>query len=309
MEVRVPAAIGMRGYCIKLRRRGDASPLPINTPGLQCSVPEFFQKFFLEHTSATTNEQKERMWFFEEKQRGNRGDSQGYIRYGTFGFEAHIVDGKTKERNYLRKTTDVEQIPLFYDLWFPEGAHFALMAFQSFQGRSCKELVYSKMREDFEGKNPGFSLGFSRLMPALDSRSPFGEAPVKRIVFRRRRVSADDADNYLPKNEIFDVEVSIKAQGRGILGKLSFFLDKMKAPDSGLLSYEGKTYEEALAEVKIGKKIRRIGLTDSEGDFGIIDLTENINFGPDGHPELLSISCEVRDILKVFHDFLREEKS
>lgn len=305
----MPAAIGMRGYCIKLRRRGDASPLPISSPGLQLPVAEFFRNFFAEHKAATTNEQKERMWFFEEKQRGNLGDSQGYIRYGTFGFEAHIVDSKTKRLNYLRKTTDVDQIPLFYDLWFPQGANFGLMAFQSFQGRSCKELVYSKMREDFESKNPGFSLGFSKLMPARNARSPFGDAPVKRIVFKRRKISADDADNYLPKNEVFDLEVSIKAQGRGILGKLSFFLERMKAKDSGLLVYEGKTYEEALAEVRIGNKIRRVGLTDSEGDFGIIDLTESVKFGRDGHPDFLSISGEVRDILKGFYEILRDEKT
>ncbi len=304
----MPAAIGMRGYCIRLVRRGEPELLPIHSCELREPVSEFFQKFFSDHASATTNEQKERMWFFEERQRGNRGDSQGYIHYGTFGYQAPIIDSKTKKRNYLRKTTDAEQIPLFYDLWFPDGVSFGLMAFQSFQGRSCKELVYNKIRENFEEKNPGYSLGFRKLMPTQNSLSPFGDAPVKRLVLKRRRVSPDDAENYLGKIESVDLELTLSAQGRGNLGKLSWFIKKMKDTGSGVLTYEGKDYEEAFVEVKIGKKTRRVGLTDAEGDFGVIDITDNVEFGPDGHPMYTSINSEIREILKKFHEILQGEE-
>ncbi|MCZ8141227.1 MAG: hypothetical protein O9273_06135 [Acetobacteraceae bacterium] len=306
--IKVPAAIGVRGYCVRLLRRGEPKFLPIHSRELREPVAEFFQKFFLDHASSTTNEKKERMWFFEELQRGNRGDSQGYIHYGTFGYQAAIIDSKTKKRNYIRKITDAEQIPLFYDLWFPDGALFGLMAFQSFQGRSCKELVYNKMREIFEEKNPGYTLGFRKLMPTQDSSSPFGDAPVKRLVLKRRSVSSDVAENYLGKIESVDLELTLSAQGRGSLGKLSHFVKKMKDTGSGILTYEGKDYEEALVEVKIGKKIRRIGLTDAEGDFGVIDITDNVEHGPDGHPTYTSVSSEIREILMKFHEILRDEK-
>ncbi len=305
----VPSAIGLRAYCVRLFRKGEAKLLPLNDNPWREAVPEFFQAFFANHSSsATMNQEKERMWCFEEIQRGNDGDSQGYIHYGTFGFEENFVDGKSRKKRFLRKPTDVGEIPLFYDLWFPVNSPFGFMAFQSFAGRSCKDIIYRKIREDFETKYPGYSLGFRKLMPAVDATSPFGNAPVKSLVFKRKKESSDDAENYLSSVDSWDLELSIKAQRRGSLGKLSEIIQKLRKTDSGLITFEGVAYDEALADVRVGSKIRRVGLSDAEGDFGVIDLTDKIEIAGNGHPAFHSIAREVREILENFEYVLRKDE-
>lgn len=305
----VPSAIGLRAYCVRVFRKGEAKLLPLNDNPWREAVPEFFQAFFANHSSsATMNQEKERMWYFEELKRGNRGDSQGYIHYGTYGFEANFVDGKSRRKRFVRTPSDVEVIPLFYDLWFPVNSPFGLMAFQSFAGRSCKEIVSNRIRENFEARYPGYSLGFRKLMPAVDPKSPFGDAPVKNLLFKRRKMSSDDAENYMSGVDSWDLELSIKAERRGSLGKLFEIMQRLKKTDSGLVTFDGVDYEEALADVRIGSKIRRVGLSDAEGDFGVIDLTDKIEIAANGHPAPHSIIQEVRGILENFDHILRREE-
>ncbi len=70
----------------------------------------------------------------------SRADPEGGIRtsltinYGTHGFESRLKDVKTRREKYKRESTDLEEIPLYFQIWSPSSSQYAIIAFQSFQG-------------------------------------------------------------------------------------------------------------------------------------------------------------------------------
>ena len=127
--------------------------------------PQFITQFAVLHSTVTQNADRERSWYFEVKDSRGPGTSKGYVHYGTFGFESNFVDTNTKKHNYRRKVTDIEEIPLFFEFWYPTKSTHIFAVFQSFQGRSCIQLVMSEMQESFEKANPGFVIVFKKLLP------------------------------------------------------------------------------------------------------------------------------------------------
>jgi len=186
------SAIGIRVYEISVSKGGAKQP--INRGSLQ--VAKFVSKFISKHRTSVQNSEMERSWYFELCEEDGEGNCRGYVHYGTFGFESNFVDAKTKTQNYRRKKTDVEEIPLFFEFWFPEDENFGYVAFQSFQGRSCINLVMADMKAAFERQSPEVKFLFRKLVPG-DSSNTFKNAPVKQFRLIKRNAPGDLADRYL----------------------------------------------------------------------------------------------------------------
>ena len=296
------SSIGARAYQITLRKKGDYSVLDFGGGGIVISPPKFVTDFVAQHTGVVKNAERERSWFFEEKVQGSPGNSKGYVNYGTFGFESNFVDSKTKKLNYKRKTTDTEEIPLFYDIWYPPNASYILCAFQSFQGRSCITLVMTTMQEEFQVKNPGYLLNFRKLLPT-DSSGGLFNFEVQKLTLIKRDASPDLADKYFharPAEPVM-IEMSMTAKRRSSLGMLGTITHALRTRSPGLVTHDGIVFTDATAAIRVGGRTRQVGILGASGDAGVIDLTDAVTCAPNGHPTLDSISKEVRDILKDFH--------
>lgn len=130
----------------------------------------------------------------------------GYINYGTHGFESKFKDVKTRKEKYSRKATDLEEIPLYFQLWAPDDSKLALIAFQSFQGRSCVTFVRIAMMADFEKQHPEYALTFAVVAPAA---AMLANAPVRTVTFVKPMVSKDKADRYLLGRSVDEVEYEV----------------------------------------------------------------------------------------------------
>jgi hypothetical protein len=252
----MPTAIGIRVYLITLRHKQNRrKQVSFNDPGLMSSGPKFIDDFVSTHVDAMDNEDRDRSWYMEEKEHVGLGSSRGYIHYGTYGFESNFIDNKTKVRNYRRRVTDVEEIPLFFEFWCPPKTDHAFAAFQSFQGRSCIHLVTHRMEELFEAKNPDYVLRFKKLLPNDVSASAYYSAPVKRLWLIKRNYSADLAEKYLPSKPPRDVnfEISLTAKRKSSLGPFSNFAGAgfLKGAD-GVIVHEGISFNDAVAEINVG---------------------------------------------------------
>ena len=193
------ASIGIRVYKITVNKKGNSARLPFSDKSIVLSPSRFVSDFIKRHPSPTRDDELERSWYFEQKEETSTGSSRGYVHYGTFGFESKLKDSSTKRLNYKRKVTDVEEIPLFYEFWFPPASDFGFVAFQSFSGRSCISMIMTLMREEFFKKNDGISLQFERLIPSDGEGSLFFNSPVKRLRLYKRNVSSDIADRILTR--------------------------------------------------------------------------------------------------------------
>lgn len=299
------SAIGIRVYQlnVKLKHKQKTPSLSLYSADLASAVPTFISRFIAANVLVVKNDTVERSWFFEQKYGDKAGNSRGYVHYGTFGFESNLIDAKTKERKYRRQTTDIEEIPLYYEFWFPEGSDMGFVAFQSFQGRSCIQLVMDKIKEEFDKENPKHTLFYSKLLPN-DARS-LAAAPVKRVRLISRSPSTDLADRYFGDEapDEFDVELSISAKRKMSLGKLGSLLRSTSARKS-VITYGGIQFPEAVADIRVGKKTRKVGVVGIGSDAGVIDLTDNIKRGADGHPTFKSLEVEVDEILRDFYETL-----
>jgi len=302
------SAIGLRVYQISVHRKRNPKPLGLTSGDLPIDVPTFITEFVKRHNNSTQNDEMERSWYFEAKDEDGPGNNKGYVHYGTFGFESNFVDTKTKKRNYRRRTTDVEEIPLFYEFWCPENSSFGFAAFQSFQGRSCITLVTSKLREDFEERNKGFTLSFQKILPNDVRGSAYYSAPVKHLRLIKRKTKGDIADRYFDEGspDEIDLEIVMSARRKESLGALGSLLGSVKSSERSVLTYRGIEFPEAVAEVRVGKKIRRVGVLGINSDAGAIDLTDSIKRGPDGHPTYESLRHETSNILLDFYDTVRK---
>lgn len=300
------STISVRVYQINIHRRGDRTQLPFKADAGGAPVPAYVTNFISEHSESTEDLERERSWYFEHKVGLGAGSSKGYIHYGTFGFESHLVDSKTKKANYKRKTTDSEIVPLYYEFWHPPESNYMFAVFQSFQGRSCVHLVMEKMQELFEATYPGFLLQFKKLIPTGSDGSVYGDYPVQKLTFIKRNVSSDIADQYTGArpSEPAHLEVSLVARRRGNLGIFRSITTGLKQNDDGMIIHDGLKFDEATANIRVGKRTRPVGLFGGNSDAGVIDLSNSVKRGENGHPDFDSIEGECNEILKDFYETL-----
>jgi hypothetical protein len=302
----MPSSIGLRFYEVTVIRRADSAAVRLNDPQLVKQVPAFIADFVSHNASVTLRHEIERSWYLEEREAENTGISRGIVHYGTYGFESNFVDSRTKQTNYRRQIHDVEEIPLFYEFWCPPESDFGLLAFQSFQIRSCVTVVTQALRDHFQLSNPAYYLRVRKLMPADVKGSAYYRSPVKRIRLIKRRAPKDVTDRYFTRQGDggADFEIAIAARRNGTLGPLAAVGDKIKPQAGGVLRYDGIEFDEALAEVMIGGRRRRVGVFGLSADTGVIDVSDAVEKGPDGHPVFSSMKTEVRELMDDFHKVL-----
>jgi hypothetical protein len=298
------SAIGFRCYKFTIHKKRNTTELSFDDDELEFAPAPFISNFIQNHVAPVQNEERERSWYFQEKSSSGAGSSAGYVRYGTFGFESDFVNTRTKRKNYRRKVDDVEEIPLFYEFWCPDGADYGLTAFQSFQGRSCIGLVMENISETFEVANPGYSMRFRKLLPNDNSGALYSKAPVKQLRFIKRKASRDITDRYFESSidaEV-DFEVSFSARRRQNIGPLGSISKSLSRDErTGLVLHDGIQFNEAVALIRVGKKYRPVGIFGMSSEAGVIDVTDDIVKGVDGHPTFESLQKQAGAILTDFH--------
>ncbi|MGU3577081.1 hypothetical protein ACLBWZ_16320 [Brucellaceae bacterium C25G] len=294
--------IGVRIYRITIRKKGEKEALEIGPNSAPCDFIEYATDFVNRKIVPTTESDAQRTWFFEPIETNSIRTIHGYINYGTHGFESRFKDIKTKKEKYKRQSSDLEEIPLYFQIWVPSSSTFAFIAFQSFQGRSCIGHVQKSLSIDFQTIHPDYALTFKVMAP---DAAIVDTAPVKSVTFLQPRKFSDSADGYFLGKKIdeYQYDVTIRAKKRG--GVLSTYKDlkTLVTPDaSGFVEFDGDVYEGVKADVDIGKKRRVVGIYGSGLDAGLIDVTENVTTDKSGHPIFSSIAAEVDSLMEEFFD-------
>ena len=149
------------------------------------------------------------------------------------------------------------------------------------------------------------------MLPVDTAGGIYQTAPVKSLRLIKRNASSDIADMYLssrPPNA-FDFELIITAKRKGILGKLGPLTNSLKDDRGGVVTHDGISFEEAVAEIQVGGRTRRVGVFGHNGDAGVIDLSNDVKRGLDGHPTFEFMVKELGDLLKDFQAVLSGKQS
>lgn len=293
-------AIGLRFYRITVRRKGDQDQRPIGPGGDPCDFYEYTEGFIKRRIDPTEETSEPRTWYFDPLKTNSIRAHHGHINYGTHGFESKLKDAKTKKPKYDRQASDLEEIPLYFQVWCPSESTFAIAAFQSFGGRSCVGFVRAAMANDFRKLYPEYVLGFKALVPA---QALVDEAPVKSLTFIKPHRSSDPADRMLGRQpDELDYQLTVRAKARNaFLGRFKDLNSTLGANKDGLVEFDGREYEGVRADVKIGKKRRSVGLFGFGVDGGLIDVSDDVKREISGHPQLQSISTEVDELMEELY--------
>lgn len=298
----MPAAIGLWFYQLQPYPERGRTPIPAaDLAGTSFGV--FLRDFVSKHSRVTQDDDKQRVWYFDPPKTNKPGEVDGYIKYGVFGFESDLIDSKTKAHKYKREVADYEQIDLYYQLWWPEGASGALLAIQSFQGRSCISFVNQALLEAFRETYPGYTLRIRKLMPGNLRGSVFSNAPVRSISLVARQVHADKRRNYGSAELPDEMEVSVRltARKKGSFGPLGQLNERaMKNLRLPVWLVESRPFDRAQAEIEWHGRRRKVGVFGYSGDAGSVDVTDDVAFGANGHPTFKSLRDQADDLLGSF---------
>lgn len=304
----MPAAVGLRFYRLVARRLRDRDKDAVDASDLNVPLPTFLSHFVDEHSEdAVANAEKERSYYLEPLENYGIGSLRGHVHYGTFGFESRIKKQRSKQIAYARKSSDVEEIPLYFDIWCPADENFAIVALQSFGGRSCVHLVLHDMQKRFEGQNSGFRLHANKLLGNDSPQTLFADAPVKKLTLIRHNAHSDRFTSYRPGRppRPIDIEVSYKAKRGGALGVLRDMGGSLTEKENGIIIFEGGEFDEATAEVLVGKRRRPVGLIGPNSETGTIDVSESVTYGSNGHPTFASIRKQSNLIIQDLYKRLK----
>ncbi len=292
--------IGLRFYRIAIAKKGSKDPIEMGPNAEPCDFLNYMEDFVERKRQPTVETATSRTWFFEPAETNSIRVVHGYINYGTHGFESKFKDVKTRKEKYKREATDLEEIPLYFQVWVPSGSAYALMAFQSFQGRSCINHVRVAAISDFQEKYPGYSISFRVIAP---SAAILDDAPVKSVTFMKPKRTQDRFDRVLGKSmDEVEYEVTVRARKRGaMIGQYKDLRKFVSPTDNGVVEFDGDSYDGVKADVKFGSKRRVVGIFGVGADAGLIDVSDNIKREKSGHPTFQSIANEVDSLMEEFY--------
>lgn len=301
----MPSAVSLYVYRMRIFEANARTPLPFDDSRIAQRLPDFLSNFVAGYAKIKEDHERQRTWFFDPPKHAADGEISGYIRYGTFGFESELFDTKTKKKQYDRKSTDFEQIELYYQFWCPEDEDFALVAFQSFSGRSCIGYVTTALQEEFRSKNKGLTLRIDKVSPQLVDKATFANSDVKQVTLIKRSASTDLADLHGASKKPTEVEIEVRVTAKsGSFGKFGKLDTTSLRNDAGVYAIGTTPFQKAVATVNFNGKPRRVGVFGDNGNAGAFDVTDDVDFGPNGHPVYKSIDAAADDLLSDAYNAL-----
>ncbi|WP_276931521.1 hypothetical protein [Elstera cyanobacteriorum] len=104
--------------------------------------------------------------------------------------------------------------------------------------------------------------------------------------------------------DIVDFEYVMSAKRNRSLGSFFSIFSKIKSGSRSMVVHRGIEFSEVSAEIKVGDKVRTVGILGPNKDFGVIDLTDSVDIGKNGHPTFQFLKRETDTILKDFNETL-----
>ena len=309
----MPASIGLRIYRAFITKDGDTKGVEFSENSTTADPYVFIHKFLSNENLKVVNDLSQRNWHVKDITYASEDNRNffGTIRYGIYGFESDLVDTKTSEVVHNRALHHAEVIPLSFHVWSPTDANWAYICMQSFQGRSCVTVVQEVISEEFTKANEGYRLRFVKISPSDGEAKALFDHQVREIRLSKKHTPTDRADVYAGKVHLSTAkyQLSIQAQRNGTLGRLGdvkeFFNTKKNLDGTGVIEFEGDQFDEVSAEVRVGRKTRIVGVIGYNNDAGVIDITNDVVFGDDGHPTCMSVYSESNSILIDIHSVLK----
>ena len=228
----------------------------------------------------------------------------GWIRYGTTGVASDIIDPETDNLELRREKSFVEEIPLFFCFYIPEGEDTWYVASQSFGNRSCSSS-FNRDFYNYFGERNNSILQVQKVMP-VDGIDMMGRQ-VQKITLVRRHVASEEARDQIGNlARELKMSLSISVDGRGSLGLYDEIRDRIAGRGDVALTVDGIEFEEIQATVRVGNSYRKVGLVGPSNNAGVVDVSDLVQRDTDDYPTYDSIRDVGREICEEYLNEFRD---
>lgn len=296
--------IGLRFYRVTLHEEGQSPTFANDDPKMFKGEKHLLSEFVQKHTKVTTVDDAQRGWFFNKPTDLSKKTISGRITYGIHGITSRFVDLVGRDERFKREANHLEEIPLYFRFYRPEGEHYMIFAFQSYGIRSCVSLVQQSFKEYVKNQS-SLIVRYKKLMPADAGVEPFADGYVKHMTFLKRKVSSDEVDAYRDDAPTeYDVEVSLKARGKANFGRYKE-MSKEKLKKAGHTIALIDDFDKGTVKVSLDGSSKNITVFGDQGEVGTIDVSDDKKLKlEDGHPTVESLDTISKSIVKQFNNAL-----
>ncbi|WP_438991351.1 hypothetical protein [Lentibacter sp.] len=218
-----------------------------------------------------------------------KNSAHGVLRYGKYGYGSQVEDKNSGVLEHTRTVDQADMIPLYYRFWLAEGKSYGLVGLQSFGGLSCVDIVNRALVNAHKMMHKDWQLTMTKVMP--NDVAIYGNKPVRSIKLVTKNTDQNIVERALRPSDAdtkMDVELFLRARGKGSFGKLKDLSDKI----GGHMEIGDMEFSGAYANVKVGSSFKKIGVVGVASTAGVIDLTEDVVLDANNHPTLKSVSDE-----------------
>lgn len=227
----------------------------------------------------------------------------GIFERGEYGYQSNIYNLESEKIEYIRKVMDAELLPFYFCFYIPDGESTrGVLILQRFGIYGIKGLVEIDLKHYIE-KKLNLILEINPLAPADMMKKFLDRGRVTKIRFIKYEIPRY-LDKYFDKEGKFEeiggyVEVRYVA-GRNknmpIKGYLEQIIDQNQNP-SQVIELPDYEYENLKVEVTMGDSVRTLNLLKPDKLNTSYDITNDIEYGTDGHPDFSSIDEYTKDLL------------
>lgn len=229
----------------------------------------------------------------------------GIIQTGSYGYSSDIFNIDTGKVEYEKPPNSAEMLPFFYGLYMPINALKGVCIFQKFMQYGIKSALENDLKEYFDKTYPQIKVELNALFPKDYLKNFFADGNIKQLRFIKHGVVDDIADridgNGISENIGF-VEYVVKAKRKKNLpvnSKIWNMLDKGKNVNE-MFEITNFDYDNIKVEISINNITKTINMSNIESINGSYNVTEEIDYGSNGHPTFKSISNISKEYAESF---------
>ncbi|WP_147265153.1 hypothetical protein [Micromonospora sp. LHW51205] len=281
----------LAAYTIRVRPRMSSKSsdnyLPLdNFDGSASDLAPFLYAFFNGLINTPYQHRDEGKYLIAETVRAEDRSIHTTVRSGSHGHQSTLRDVETHQDTYERQANEAELIPLRNLFVIPHNSLAGIFLTERVGVRGLKSSLDHILTRTFSARFPGFSIELSPLAPEAAVKASIEEGELKKIRLVRYGIPSDVADQYnlgAHEEELGIMELVLKPDRA-----LAF--PKQKVRDAlndnslpALLEIRGLDYHDIKLEVKVGKSMRTLTVTQERPPRVTFPLPENKQI-PSGRP-------------------------
>ncbi len=312
------ASISLSSYTLRVREKSTGKYILLDQINEEDDVLEILYSFLNHFLTNTANEDNTKKLFRVSQYQPTKNIEIGSTKYrlisgivktGSYGYESDIVNKNGNTITHHRTVEEAELLPFYFLASIPLNKDEGIIILQSFKQYGIKKIFTENFDNYFRAERSEYKIEINDLIPEklLEQLLERGNiTKLKYISFEQPVDIADAVDTVDHKeNQNLKAELILSEKKGIISGVINSMKDRLPYkkghkddPLKKLIEITSFEYDTVKMEVSINGKYRNIDLCDLGNIRPTLNITDDVVFLGNGHPEFDSINQIAFDLFK-----------